>query len=242
VPAVPLSLLVPVWVEFSAMIGEDRAGFDPGHPLGCHRHPIPPRVVFEHLIEALAHGSGYERIATAACSDRTIRRRLKLWAQAGVAQWIHEIALAAYDRIISLELDDLSVDGCIAKAPCGGDKAGPSPVDRRKSGLKRYRGFTGVHPSGLPLACGPRVEQGLLGFSPRLRTPPSPATHARVGTGHGHWPGTTQPTRPSVEPPSYESTHCVRPRVAPRIRCCPALRRGSRGGGPGRPVHGLGRR
>ena len=80
---------------------------------------------------------------------------------------------------------------------------------------RHHRGFTGVHPSGLPLACGPRAEQGPLGFSPRLRTPPSPATHARVGTGHGHWPGTTQPTRPTVGPPSCESTHNVRPRVAP---------------------------
>jgi hypothetical protein len=26
-------------------------------------------VVFEHVIDALVHGSGYERIATATCSD-----------------------------------------------------------------------------------------------------------------------------------------------------------------------------
>ena len=29
------------------------------------------------------------------------------------------------------------VDGCITKAPCGGQVAGPSPVDRCKQGLKR---------------------------------------------------------------------------------------------------------
>jgi hypothetical protein len=29
------------------------------------------------------------------------------------------------------------VDGCITKAPCGGQVAGPSPVDRHKQGLKR---------------------------------------------------------------------------------------------------------
>jgi len=28
------------------------------------------------VIAALVHGSGYERIATPGCSDRTIRRRL----------------------------------------------------------------------------------------------------------------------------------------------------------------------
>jgi hypothetical protein len=137
VPAVPACLLEPIWVEFHAVIGQDPSGFDPSHPLGCHRRRIPSRVVFEHRVDALVHGSGDERIATTGCSDRTIRRRLTRWAKAGVAHKVHGVALAAYDLIIGLELGDLSVDGCITKAPCGGDRAGPSPVDRRKGGLKR---------------------------------------------------------------------------------------------------------
>jgi hypothetical protein len=77
---------------------------------------------------------------------------------------------------------------------------------------RHHRGFTRVHPSGLPLACNPRMGRGSLGFFPELRTPPLPATHVRAGTGHGHWPGTTPST--SVEPPISASTHLVRPRVA----------------------------
>ena len=42
-------------------------------------------------------------------------------------------ALAAYDRIIGLDLNELAVDGCITKAPCGGEVAGRSPVDCRRS-------------------------------------------------------------------------------------------------------------
>jgi hypothetical protein len=42
-----------------------------------------------------------------------------------------------YDRLFGLELAHLAVDGCSTKAPCGGQVAGPSPVDRRKQGLKR---------------------------------------------------------------------------------------------------------
>lgn len=38
----------------------------------------------------------------------------------------------AYDRMIGLQLEDVAVDGCITKAPCGGTLAGPSPVDRGK--------------------------------------------------------------------------------------------------------------
>jgi hypothetical protein len=76
-PAVPSSLLEPIWVEFAVAVGtEERPEFDSSHPLGCHRRRIWDRVVFEHLLDALVHGSGYERIATQTCSDRTIRRRL----------------------------------------------------------------------------------------------------------------------------------------------------------------------
>lgn len=43
-----------------------------------------------------------------------------------MAQTVHAAALAGYDLLIGLDLDDLAVDGRITKAPCGGDKAGPS--------------------------------------------------------------------------------------------------------------------
>jgi hypothetical protein len=126
----------PLFSELEALLGS-RPEFSPTHPWGCHRRRIPDRVVFEHIVAALVHGSGYEIIASRGCSDRTIRRRVTAWAHRGLAQQLHRITLAAYDTIIGLHLDDLATDGCITKAPCGGDKAGPSPVDRRKSGLKR---------------------------------------------------------------------------------------------------------
>jgi len=48
--------------------------FRPDHPLGRRLRRIPDRVVFEHVIDVVVHGSGYERIATSGCSDHTIRR------------------------------------------------------------------------------------------------------------------------------------------------------------------------
>ena len=45
-------------------------------------------------------------------------------------------------------LDHLAVDGCITKAPGGGECAGPSPVDRRKQGMKRS---VLVEGDGIPL-------------------------------------------------------------------------------------------
>jgi hypothetical protein len=43
----------------------------------------------------------------------------------------------AYDRAIWLELSKVAVDYCITESPCGGEKAGRSPVDRGKRGIKR---------------------------------------------------------------------------------------------------------
>ncbi len=89
-------------------------------------------MVFEHVLAALVHGTGYERIASPGWSDATIRRRLTEWAAAGVSEQVHTLAPRAYDRMIGLELDDRAVDGCLTKAPRGGEAAGRSPVDRGK--------------------------------------------------------------------------------------------------------------
>ena len=135
-PVLPVCLVAPLWEQFAAWL-PPRPVVAPSHPLGCHRRRIPERVVFDHVLAALVHGSGYERIATSGCSDRTIRRRLREWAAAGMAEQLHTLALQAYDKMIGLELEELAVDGCITKAPGGGDVAGRSPVDRGKGGLKR---------------------------------------------------------------------------------------------------------
>jgi transposase len=150
VPVLPASLIEPLWVEFAALLGTEnrRPGFDPSHPLGCHRRRVADRVVFDCVIAALVHGSGYERVAVPGCSDRTIRRRLQVWAERGLTKDLLRTALAGYDRMLGLDLDDLSVDGSITKSPCGGEVSGRSPVDRGKQGTKRSVVTDGA---GLPL-------------------------------------------------------------------------------------------
>jgi transposase len=147
VPAVPVSLVEPIWEQFSVLL-PDRPAVSPTHPLGCHRPCIPDRTVFEQVVAALVHGSGYERIAPAGCSDRTIRRRLHEWADAGLAETLHRLVLEQDDRMIGLDLTDIAIDGCITKAPCGGDVAGRSPVDRGKQGRKRSTATDAV---GVPI-------------------------------------------------------------------------------------------
>jgi len=127
----PASLIEKLWVEFAALIGEPaRPEFSPTHPWGCHRRRVPDRVVFEHVLAALVHGGGYERLTSPGCSDRTIRRRLAEWAEAGVGEELPRIGLVAYDRVIDLNRHDLTSDGAITKSPCDGEVSGRTPVDR----------------------------------------------------------------------------------------------------------------
>ncbi|MFC9916418.1 IS5 family transposase [Streptomyces sp. NPDC127197] len=170
-PVLPSCLLELLWDQFVALLSEHVDT----HPLGCHNPRIPDRVVFEHVIAALVHGSGYERVAGPGCSDRTIRRRVKHWAELGISEQVHALALQAYDRMIGLELGELSADGCITKAPCGGEAAGRSPVDRGKQGLKRSVASEarGV-PLGLVSAAANRHDSPLL-------VPTLEAAKAQVG-------------------------------------------------------------
>ena len=158
-PALPSSILEPLWVQVSALLPARQVS----HPLGCHRPRIPDRVVFDKLIQVLVFGCGYRRIADTTCSATTLRRRRDEWISAGVAEQLRLAVVTAYDRLFGLELEHLAVDGCTTKAPCGGQVAGPSPVDRRKQGLKRS---VAVEGSGLPLAAVPapanRRDDGLL--------------------------------------------------------------------------------
>ena len=158
-PALPSSVLEPLWVQVSALLPARQVH----HPLGCHRPRVPDRVVFDKLIQVLVFGCGYRRIADATCSASTLRRRRDEWISAGVAEQLRRAVLAAYDRLFGLEMEHLVVDGCITKAPCGGQVAGPSPVDRRKQGLKRS---VATEASGIPLAAVPapanQRDDGLL--------------------------------------------------------------------------------
>jgi transposase len=162
VPALPSWLTTPLWEQFAALIPA-RPVVDPTHPLGCHRRRISDRIVFDKLIQVLRFGCSYEAIADTTCSASTIRNRRDEWIRAGVFTTLKQIALDAYDRIVGLLLDHIAVDGCITKAPGGGECAGPSPVDRRKQGMKRSLLVEGHGiPLGRVLAGANRHDSPLL--------------------------------------------------------------------------------
>ena len=162
-PALPSWLTEPLWDQFAALLPE-RPPYAPSHPLGCHCARIKDRIVFDKIVEILVFGCGYRKAADHTCSATALRDRRDEWVELGIFERLELIVLEAYDRIVGLALQDIPVDGCHTKAVSGGECAGPSPVDRRKGGLKRSTatGGNGI-PLGAVTAPGNRHDSPLLG-------------------------------------------------------------------------------
>lgn len=112
---------------------------DDSHPLGCHNPRIPGEVCFRGILIRRVTGSSWtdiEAIMGRAVSHTTLRRRRDEWIAAEVFERLRAEALAAFDRVIGLDLGVVAMDGSIHKAPCGGEGTGKSPVDRGKLGWK----------------------------------------------------------------------------------------------------------
>jgi len=112
---------------------------DRSHPLGCHRPRVPDRVCFRGILIRLVTGASWvdiEAILDHQVSDTTLRARRDEWIDAGVFETLKSEAMTAFDRIIGLDLDEVSLDGSLHKAPYGGEGTGPNPTDRAKLGWK----------------------------------------------------------------------------------------------------------
>ncbi len=112
---------------------------DRSHPLGCHRPRVADRLCFWGILVRLVTGASWvdiEAILEHRVSDTTLRARRDEWIAAGVFDNLRDEAVAAFDRIVGLDLDDVSIDGSLHKAPYGGEGTGPNPTDRGKRGWK----------------------------------------------------------------------------------------------------------
>jgi len=123
-----------VWASFAAYLPERVAT---EHPLGCHRPRISDRECFEAILFRLVTGCSWDvagRLGKG--SETTLRRRRDEWVALGACVHLVDEAIAGFDKVIGLDLSDVSVDGSLHKAPCGGEGTGPNPTDRGKTGWK----------------------------------------------------------------------------------------------------------
>jgi transposase len=123
-----------IWQSFAAYL--PKRGHT-NHPLGCHRPRISDRDCFEAILFRLVTGCSWDvagRLGKGG--ETTLRRRRDEWVAAGAFQHLVEEAINAFDKVIGLDLSEVSVDGSLHKAPMGGEGTGPNPTDRGKTGWK----------------------------------------------------------------------------------------------------------
>jgi transposase len=159
---------------------------DQSHPLGCHRPRVPDRLCFRGLLIRLVTGASWvdvEAILDHQVSDTTLRARRDEWIAAGLFEQLKDEALAAFDRIVGLDMDNLAIDGSLHKAPCGGEGTGPNPTDRAKLGWKWSVAAEG---HGLPVgwAIDGANRNDLRLLQPTLDAVEATGLHLDIGTLH----------------------------------------------------------
>jgi hypothetical protein len=120
-----------------------------------------------------------EAILDHKVSDTTLRTRRDEWIDAGVFDRLETEALAAYDRILTLDLEHVSIDGSLHKAPCGGEGTGKSPVDRAKLG---WKWSVAVDAKGIPII---RTRLAAYGLVNRIDSPSGCAGSSKQPTQGG---------------------------------------------------------
>src|SRR4051812_9370841 len=113
-----------LWIEIAIHLPEHVNT----HRFGGGRPRTPDRVCAAAIFFVLRTGCQWKALdATKFCPGSTAHDRFQQWVAAGVfAQW-WKTGLLDYDYAVGIDWEWLSMDGCLNKAPLGGEK------DRQKS-------------------------------------------------------------------------------------------------------------
>lgn len=120
--------------------------------MGCHRPRTPNRVIFRGLLIRLVTGASWTKVEFCldhAVSDTTLRARRDEWEQSGLFQKLVAHTLAAYHRVIGIDLTNLFIDGCNNAALEGGDGTG---FDPKHPGKRGWKFVCATDAAGMPIA------------------------------------------------------------------------------------------
>jgi transposase len=104
------------------------------HPFGGGKPPTPDRVCMEAILFVLRTGCQWKALkATRFCPGSTAHDRFQRWVREGVFRALWEAGLMAYDDWKGIDWSWLSMDGCMTKAPLGGEKDRQKPHRPRQA-------------------------------------------------------------------------------------------------------------
>ena len=137
-----------LWKRLEPLIPKSK---DNRHVQFAGRKPSEARRVLTGILFVLRTGIPWRWLPATSDfpSGQTCQRRLRQWQTAGVWQDVFEKLLAELQAAHKIDWYRTLVDSASVRAPCGGDKTGPNPTDRRKVGSKHH---VITDASGIPLA------------------------------------------------------------------------------------------
>lgn len=107
------------------------------------------RKIMTAILYTLRTGCQWNAIPEEYGSGKTANRYFLRWVRAAVFRQMWQAGLTEYDEVKGIAWTWQAADGAQTKAPLGGEKTGPNPTDRGKSGTKRSML---VDEHGVPLA------------------------------------------------------------------------------------------
>ena len=159
------------------------------HPFGGGKPRTPDRVCLDAIFFVLRTGCPWKALdATLFCPGSTAHDRFQEWVQEGVFFEMWKAGLLEYDCLEGIDWSFLSMDGCMTKAPLGGEKDGQKPHRPRQEGGQAQpagRGQRRAHRPGGGRGQSPRHEDG----SRVPRQHPCRASRADQSRAAGHVSG-----------------------------------------------------
>jgi len=108
------------------------------HRFGGGRPRVADRKCADAIFYVLRTGCQWKALdLTELCPGSTAHDRYQEWVEADVFLKLWQAGVEQFDELKGIDWAWLSMDGAMTKAPLGGDKTGPNPTDRGKSGVKR---------------------------------------------------------------------------------------------------------
>jgi putative transposase len=122
-----------LWSRIAPILGPEKQPGTRGRPA------VPYSQIFDAIIYVLRIGCQWSALPRErfGAAPTTVHGRFRQWAEAGHFEQIWKLMLEVYDDALGIDWKWLSMDGCLTKAPLGGEETGKSPVDRGNLGTKR---------------------------------------------------------------------------------------------------------
>jgi len=110
-----LRLKEPLWERLEILIPASK---------GRGRRPANAKGCLEAILYVLRTGCQWEDLPACYPPKSTVHDRLKAWSERGILEKLWQTLLIEYDDLKGIGWEWLSADGCITKAPLGGEATG----------------------------------------------------------------------------------------------------------------------